>query len=72
MAFQVTGTLRAQIGKGQRSEDMFACGEIGGVAGKEAGKVKYGQIRKGPAQCVLKIWFGMQISVAMELVHKFK
>lgn len=25
----------------------------------------------GPAQHILKIWFGMQISIAIELAHKF-
>lgn len=50
---------------------MWPCMIGGGVAGKEAGEVKYGQIMKGPVQCVLKIWFGMQISVAMELAHEF-
>lgn len=62
-----TGRERSEMrGRGCR----WLC--VRGVAAKEAGKVNYGQIMKGPAQCVLKIWFGMQISVAMELAHEFK
>lgn len=44
----------------------------GGVAGREARMVNYNQIREGSGERALKIWFGMQVSIAIELAHTFK
>ena len=53
-----TGLHRAPCDKGS--------GRKGGWAGE------LGSDCEGPRQCALKIWFGMQISIAVELAHKFK